>query len=196
MGGTQTDVAVVSGGRPVIQARGALCRPHWRNDGRSRLRAAPAVSGGDSGGLRPATIGLCVGPARPSLSCRAPAALPHSRAASAPPSTSAGASVAFAFPANPDSRRPPSSISRRRTGVWYASGPGARKCPRSCPHRRVSGAGAVSLAVRGLRPLAAFTPSYAMPDARTGNRDGPRGAAECGAPSSPPDAARAPRARG
>src|ERR1700719_2826052 len=160
MGGTTTDVAVVSGGRPVISGEGALVGA-WRTMVEA-VDVRTSGLGGDSEVHFDRQHRLCVGPRK---------AMPLSLLAhSFPPALAQLRSIAqlerlpahpaqFAF-RNPD-RAAPEHLSAVERRVWEALG----LEPRQVSEVVRSGAGLEALrrlADAGLATLAAFTPSDAM----------------------------------
>ncbi|HEV7612979.1 MAG TPA: hydantoinase/oxoprolinase family protein [Steroidobacteraceae bacterium] len=160
MGGTTTDIAIVSGGRPVISGEGALVGA-WR----TMVEAVDVRTtglGGDSEVHFDRQHRLCVGPRK---------AMPLSLLAQSFPSALACLRVIaelerlpayptqFAF-RNPD-RSLPAHLSSLERRVWDALGLEPR--PVSDVVRSGSGLEALRrLADAGLATLAAFTPSDAM----------------------------------
>lgn len=160
MGGTTTDVAVVSGGRPVISGEGALVGV-WRTMVEA-VDVRTSGLGGDSEVHFDRQHRLCVGPRKAMplslLAHSFPAALTQLRSMAElerPP----------AFPAqfalrNPD-RAAPAHLSALERRVWDALS--AEPRPVSDVARSGSGMEALRrLADAGLATLAAFTPSDAM----------------------------------
>src|SRR3981189_2006088 len=160
MGGTTTDVAVVSGGRPVISGEGALGGA-WR----TRVEAVDVRTsglGGDSEVHFDRQHRLCVGPRKAMpLSLLAhgfPAALAQLRSI-AELERLPSHPTQFAF-RNPD-RAIPAQLSAVERRVWEA----LDLEPRQVSEVVRSGAGLEALrrlADAGLATLAAFTPSDAM----------------------------------
>src|SRR6202167_2478339 len=160
MGGTTTDVAVVSGGRPVINGEGALVGA-WRTMVEA-VDVRTSGLGGDSEVYFDRQHRLCVGPRKAMplslLAHSFPAALAHLR-------SMAELERLPAFPAqfalrNPDPTAPGhlSALERR---VWDALS--AEPRPVSEVARSGTGMEALRrLADAGLATLAAFTPSDAM----------------------------------
>jgi len=160
MGGTTTDIAVVSGGRPVISGEGALVGA-WRTMVEA-VDVRTSGLGGDSEVYFNRQHRLCVGPRK---------AMPLSLLAQSFPAALAWLkSIAelerlpdhptqFAF-RNPD-RAPPAHLSALERRVWDALDLEPR--PVSAAVRSGSGLEALRrLADAGLATLAAFTPSDAM----------------------------------
>jgi N-methylhydantoinase A/oxoprolinase/acetone carboxylase beta subunit len=160
MGGTTTDIAVVSGGRPVIRAEGALVGV-WRTMVEA-VDVRTSGLGGDSEVYFDRQNRLRVGPRK---------AMPLSLLAHSFPAVVAQLkSIAelerlpdhatqFAF-LNPD-RAPPAHLSALERRVWAALEPAPRQV--SAVVRNASGLEALRrLADAGLVTLAAFTPSDAM----------------------------------
>ena len=178
MGGTTTDVAVVSGGRPVISGEGALVGA-WRTMVEA-VDVRTSGLGGDSEVYFDRQHRLCVGPRKAMplslLAHSFPGALAQLR-------SMAELERLPAFPAqfafrNPD-RTAPAHLSALERRVWEA----LRAEPRPVSEAARSGAGMEALrrlADAGLATLAAFTPSDAMHvlDRQTGWC---REAAGCGA---------------
>src|ERR1700691_124174 len=178
MGGTTTDIAVVSGGRPVIRAEGALVGG-WR----TMVQAVDVRTiglGGDSEVGFDRQLKLKVGPRK---------AMPLSLLAHAFPETledlRALAELAhlpefatqFAF-RNPD-REAPAHLSSLERRIWSSLDSRPRRV--SAAVRNASGLeGLRRLADAGLVTLAAFTPSDAM-HVLDVQRGWCREAAECGA---------------
>jgi N-methylhydantoinase A/oxoprolinase/acetone carboxylase beta subunit len=160
MGGTTTDIAVVTGGRPVINGEGALV-----GDWRTMVEAVDVRTsglGGDSEVHFDRQHRLRVGPRK---------AMPLSLLVhSFPAALACLKSIAqlerlpayptqFAF-RNPD-RAPPAHLSALERRVWEALEPGPRQV--SSVVRSGSGLEALRrLADAGLATLASFTPSDAM----------------------------------
>jgi N-methylhydantoinase A/oxoprolinase/acetone carboxylase beta subunit len=160
MGGTTTDVAVVSGGRPVISGEGALVGA-WRTMVEA-VDVRTSGLGGDSEVYFDRQHRLCVGPRKAMplslLAHRFPAALAQLRSVAELERLPAHPAQ-FAF-RNPDRALPPqvSAVERR---VWEA----LALEPRQVSEVVRSGAGLEALrrlADAGLATLAAFTPSDAM----------------------------------
>src|ERR1700691_681239 len=160
MGGTTTDIAVVSGGRPVISGEGALVGA-WR----TMVEAVDVRTcglGGDSEVYFDRQHRLCVGPRKAMplslLAHSFPAALTQLR-------SMAELERLPAFPAqfalrNPD-RTAPGHLSALERRVWDALS--AEPRPVSEVARSGTGMEALRrLADAGLATLAAFTPSDAM----------------------------------
>ena len=178
MGGTTTDVAVVSGGRPVINADGALIGG-WR----TMVEAVDMRTcglGGDSEVSIDRHAELIVGPRKAMplslLAATHPAVLEELRASAElerPPEYAS--QCAFR---NPE-REAPKHLARSERAVWEALT--AEPRPLSALVRNASGREALRrLADTGLATIAGFTPSDAMHvlGRQTGwNRE----AAECGA---------------
>ncbi len=160
MGGTTTDIAIVSGGRPVISAEGALVGG-WRTMVEA-VDVRTSGLGGDSEVGFDRQTRMTVGPRKAMPLCLLahgfPAALAQLRAIAElerPPDYP----TEFAY-RNPDRTAPPhlSALERR---VWDALGLEPR--PVSTIVRNDSGLEALRrLADAGLATLAAFTPSDAM----------------------------------
>src|ERR1700691_5612980 len=160
MGGTTTDVAVVSGGRPVISGEGALVGA-WRTMVEA-VDVRTSGLGGDSEVYFDRQHRLCVGPRKAMplslLAHSFPAALAHLR-------SMAELERLPAFPAqfalrNPD-RTAPAPLSALERRVWDALS--AEPRPVSEVARSGTGMEALRrLADAGLATLAAFTPSDAM----------------------------------
>ena len=160
MGGTTTDIAVVSGGRPVISGEGALIGA-WR----TMVEAVDVRTtglGGDSEVHLDRQHRLFVGPRKAMplslLARRFPDALRHLRSLAElerlPPYA-----TQFAF-RNPD-RAPPAHLSAIERRVWDA----LELAPRHVSEVVRSGSGLDALrrlADAGLAGVAAFTPSDAM----------------------------------
>jgi N-methylhydantoinase A/oxoprolinase/acetone carboxylase beta subunit len=160
MGGTTTDVAVVSGGRPTISGEGALVGA-WRTMVEA-VDVRTSGLGGDSEVHFDRQHRLCVGPRKAMPLCllahRFPAALDQLRSIAElerlPPHP-----AHFAF-RNPD-RAPPAHLSALERRLWEA----LDLHPRQASSVVQSGAGLEALrrlADAGLVTLAAFTPSDAM----------------------------------
>jgi N-methylhydantoinase A/oxoprolinase/acetone carboxylase beta subunit len=178
MGGTTTDIAVVSDGRPVISSEGALVGV-WRTMVEA-IDVRTCGLGGDSEVHFDRQHRLCVGPRK---------AMPLSLLAHSLPTvlaclrSTAELERLPAYPAhftfrNPD-RAPPTHLSAVERRVWDA----LRLEPRPMWEVARSGSGLEALrrlADAGLASIAAFTPSDAMHvlDRQTGWC---REAAECGA---------------
>ena len=178
MGGTTTDIAVVTGGRPVISDQGALVGS-WRTMVEA-VDVRTSGLGGDSETRFDRQFRLRVGPRK---------VMPLSLMAHVFPAVSAQLrSIAelarlpdyatqFAF-RNPD-RRPPEHISSQERRVWEA----LDAEPRRVSTVVRSGAGMEALhrlADAGLATVAGFTPSDAM-HVLDEQHDWCREAAECGA---------------
>jgi N-methylhydantoinase A/oxoprolinase/acetone carboxylase beta subunit len=160
MGGTTTDIAVVSGGRPVINGEGALVGA-WRTMVEA-VDVRTSGLGGDSEVYFDRQHRLCVGPRK---------AMPLSLLAHSFPAVLAclrsiaelerlpDHATQFAF-RNPD-RAPPAHLSALERRVWEALDPEPRQV--STVARSGSGVEALRrLADAGLATVAAFTPSDAM----------------------------------
>jgi N-methylhydantoinase A/oxoprolinase/acetone carboxylase beta subunit len=160
MGGTTTDIAIVSGGRPVISAEGALVGG-WRTMVEA-VDVRTSGLGGDSEVEFDRQTRLTVGPrkamplssARAQLSRGARAAARDRRAR-----TAAGLRDAIRVPQS-RSRMPPEHLSALERRVWDALDLEPRRSRRSCATTRGSSAAAARRC--GLATLAAFTPSDAM----------------------------------
>lgn len=178
MGGTTTDVAVVSGGRPVISGEGALVGA-WRTMVQA-VDVRTSGLGGDSEVHFDRQHRLCVGPRKAMplslLAHSFPAALAQLRSI-------AELERLPAYPAqfalrNPG-RAPPDHLSALERRVWEA----LALEPRQVSEVARSGAGLEALrrlADAGLATLAAFTPSDAM-HVLDRQHGWSREAAECGA---------------
>jgi N-methylhydantoinase A/oxoprolinase/acetone carboxylase beta subunit len=160
MGGTTTDVAVVSSGRPVISGEGALVGA-WRTMVEA-VDVRTSGLGGDSEVNFDRQHRLCVGPRKAMplslLAHSFPAALTQLRLTAALERLPAHPAQ-FAF-RNPD-RAPPPHLSALERRVWDA----LSVEPRPVSDVVRSGAGMEALrrlADSGLATLAAFTPSDAM----------------------------------
>src|SRR6202453_500830 len=160
MGGTTTDVAVVSSGRPVISGEGALVGA-WRTMVEA-VDVRTSGLGGDSEVYFDRQHRLCVGPRKAMplslLAHSFPAALAQLRSIAALERLPAHPAQ-FAF-RNPD-RTPPPHLSGLERRVWDALGAE----PRPVSEVAHSGAGMEALrrlADSGLATLATFTPSDAM----------------------------------
>jgi N-methylhydantoinase A/oxoprolinase/acetone carboxylase beta subunit len=160
MGGTTTDIAVVSDGRPVIRGEGALVGA-WRTMVEA-IDVRTSGLGGDSEVYFDRQHRLCVGPRRAMplslLAHRFPGALVALKSIAEldrlPPYP-----AQFAF-RNPD-REPPTHLSPLERRVWES----LRLEPRPMAEVVRSGSGLEALrrlADAGLATLAAFTPSDAM----------------------------------
>src|SRR5271166_5585274 len=178
MGGTTTDIAIVSGGRPVISAEGALVGG-WRTMVEA-VDVRTSGLGGDSEVHFDRQHRLRVGPRKAMPLCllaqRFPATLAQLRTI-AELERLPDHAVQFAF-RNPG-REPPQHLTAVERRVWEALEPEPR--PVSAVVRSGSGLEALRrLADAGLATLAAFTPSDAMHV--LGRQDGwCVEAAECGA---------------
>jgi N-methylhydantoinase A/oxoprolinase/acetone carboxylase beta subunit len=160
MGGTTTDIAVVSGGRPVISAEGALVGT-WRTMVEA-VDVRTSGLGGDSEVHFDRHHRLCVGPRKAMplalLTHAFPAALDQLKAIAELERLPVHPAQ-FAF-RNPD-RTPPEHCSPTERRVWDALALEPR--PVSAVVRSGSGLEALRrLADAGLATLAAFTPSDAM----------------------------------
>ncbi|MFI4889709.1 MAG: hydantoinase/oxoprolinase N-terminal domain-containing protein [Steroidobacterales bacterium] len=178
IGGTTTDVAVVSGGRPVISAQGALVGG-WRTMVQA-IDVRTCGLGGDSEVLFDRQWRLCAGPRK---------AMPLSLLAHSFPDVLATLQSIAVLERLPDFaslfafRNPERELPAHRAGVearvWAALSPAPR--PVSTLVRNAAGLAALRrLADAGLATIAAFTPSDAMHvlgRQHVWNRD----AAECGA---------------
>jgi len=160
MGGTTTDIAVVSGGRPVIRAEGALVGA-WRTMVEA-VDVRTSGLGGDSEVHFDRQMRLMVGPRKAMplslLAHKFPAALARLRSLAELERLPEHATQ-FAI-RNPD-RAPPAHLSALERRVWDA----LELTPRhvSTVVRSASGLDALRrLADAGLATLAAFTPSDAM----------------------------------
>jgi N-methylhydantoinase A/oxoprolinase/acetone carboxylase beta subunit len=160
MGGTTTDVAVVSGGRPVINGEGALVGA-WRTMVEA-VDVRTSGLGGDSEVRFDRQHRLCVGPRKAMplslLAQKFPAALASLRSI-AELERLPDHPTQFAF-RNPD-RAPPAHLSALERRVWEA----LDSEPRPVSAVVSSGVGLEALrrlADAGLATLAAFTPSDAM----------------------------------
>jgi N-methylhydantoinase A/oxoprolinase/acetone carboxylase beta subunit len=178
MGGTTTDIAVVSGGRPVISDQGALIGV-WRTMVEA-VDVRTSGLGGDSETRFDRQLRLRVGPRKVMpLSLMAqtfPAALPQLRSI-ADLARLPEHATQFAF-RNPD-RAPSADLSTLEHRVWEALGLEPRQV--STVARSGSGLQALHrLADAGLATLAGFTPSDAM-HVLDRQHDWCREAAECGA---------------
>jgi N-methylhydantoinase A/oxoprolinase/acetone carboxylase beta subunit len=160
MGGTTTDIAVVSGGRPVISAEGALVGA-WRTMVEA-VDVRTSGLGGDSEVYFDRQHRLCVGPRKAMplslLAHSFPAALAQLRSIAELERLPAHPTH-FAF-RNPD-REPPAHLSTLERRVWDALGAEPRRSS------EVARSGSSMEALRrladaGLATLAAFTPSDAM----------------------------------
>ena len=160
MGGTTTDIAIVSGGRPVISDQGALVGV-WRTMVEA-VDVRTSGLGGDSETRFDRQLRLRVGPRKAmplSLLARTfPATLAQLRSIAELERLPDNAAQ-FAF-RNPD-RTPPTYLSTLERRVWDALGVEPR--PVSNIVRSGSGLDALHrLTDAGLATLAAFTPSDAM----------------------------------
>lgn len=160
MGGTTTDVAVVSGGRPVISGEGALVGS-WRTMVEA-VDVRTSGLGGDSEVQFDRQHRLCVGPRKAMplslLAHSMPAALPRLREI-AELDRLPSYPTQFAF-RNPD-REAPAHLSPIERRVWQA----LDFEPRQVSEIVRSGSGLEAmrrLADAGLATVAAFTPSDAM----------------------------------
>ncbi len=178
MGGTTTDIAVVSGGRPVISAEGALVGA-WRTMVEA-VDVRTSGLGGDSEVRFDRQHRLRVGPRKAMplslLAHNFPAALVQLRA-TAELERLPDHPTQFAF-RNPD-RAPPAHLSALERRVWEA----LDLQPRAVSSVVRSGSGLEALrrlADAGLATLAAFTPSDAM-HVLDRQQGWCREAAECGA---------------
>ncbi|HWG71889.1 MAG TPA: hydantoinase/oxoprolinase family protein [Steroidobacteraceae bacterium] len=160
MGGTTTDVAVVSGGRPVISAEGALVGA-WRTMVEA-IDVRTSGLGGDSEVYFDRQYRLCVGPRKTMPLCllahRFPGALAQLRSIAELERHPANPTH-FAF-RNPD-REPPAHLSSLERRVWDAL---TLEPQHVAPVVR-SGSGMSALrrlADAGLATIAAFTPTDAM----------------------------------
>jgi N-methylhydantoinase A/oxoprolinase/acetone carboxylase beta subunit len=178
MGGTTTDIAIVSGGRPIISGEGALV-----GDWRTMVEAVDVRTsglGGDSEVFFDRQHRLRVGPRK---------AMPLSLLAHVHPSalallrTTAELERLPSFPAqfalrNPD-RKPPAHLSALERRVWDALDVEPRRAA-DVAHSNAGLEALRRLADAGLATLACFTPSDAMhvlEQQRSWNVE----AAECGA---------------
>jgi N-methylhydantoinase A/oxoprolinase/acetone carboxylase beta subunit len=160
MGGTTTDIAVVSGGRPVISGEGALVGA-WRTMVEA-VDVRTSGLGGDSEVHFDRQHRLCVGPRKAMplslLAQNFPAALQRLRSIAELERLPAYATQ-FAF-RNPD-RSPPAHLSAIERRVWDA----LDLEPRHVSEVVRSGSGLEALrrlADAGLATVAGFTPSDAM----------------------------------
>src|SRR5712671_1229125 len=178
MGGTTTDVAVVSAGRPVIRAEGALVGA-WRTMVEA-VDVRTSGLGGDSEVYFDRQIRLAAGPRK---------AMPLSLLAHTFPNTLAQLRSIAELERLPDyptqfafrtpGRSPPDHLSTIERRVWEA----LALEPRQVSEVARSGAGLEALrrlADAGLATLAAFTPSDAM-HVLDRQQGWSREAAECGA---------------
>jgi N-methylhydantoinase A/oxoprolinase/acetone carboxylase beta subunit len=178
MGGTTTDIAIVSGGQPLISEQGALVGA-WRTMvGAVDVRTSGL--GGDSETRFDRQLRLCVGPRKAMplslLAQTFPATLPLLRSI-AKLERLPDHAAQFAF-RNSD-RAPPTHLSTLERRVWDALDVQPR--PVSSIVRSGSGLDALHrLTDAGLASLAAFTPSDAM-HALGKQQDWCCEAAECGA---------------
>jgi N-methylhydantoinase A/oxoprolinase/acetone carboxylase beta subunit len=178
MGGTTTDIAVVSGGRPLISEQGALVGV-WRTMVEA-VDVRTSGLGGDSETRFDRQVRLRVGPRKVMplslLAQTHPAALAQLRSI-AELARLPDHATQFAF-RNPD-RAPPAHLSALERRVWETLGPLPSHV--STLVRGGSGLDALHrLADAGLITLAAFTPSDAM-HVLDRQQDWCREAAECGA---------------
>jgi N-methylhydantoinase A/oxoprolinase/acetone carboxylase beta subunit len=178
MGGTTTDIAVVSGGRPVISDQGALVGM-WRTMVEA-VDVRTSGLGGDSETRFDRQLRLRVGPRKVmplSLMAHAfPTAQPLLRSI-AELARLPDYATQFAF-RNPE-RRPPEHLSSQERRVWEALDLEPRRV--STLVRSAAGLEALHrLADSGLATVAAFTPSDAM-HVLDRQHDWCREAAECGA---------------
>jgi N-methylhydantoinase A/oxoprolinase/acetone carboxylase beta subunit len=178
MGGTTTDIAVVSGGRPVISDQGALVGM-WRTMVEA-VDVRTSGLGGDSETRFDRQLRLRIGPRKVmplSLMAHAfPTALPLLRSI-AELARLPDYATQFAF-RNPE-RRPPEHLSSQERRVWEALDLEPRRV--STLVRSAAGLEALHrLADSGLATVAAFTPSDAM-HVLDRQHDWCREAAECGA---------------
>jgi N-methylhydantoinase A/oxoprolinase/acetone carboxylase beta subunit len=178
MGGTTTDIAVVSGGRPVIRAEGALVGG-WRTMVQA-IDVRTVGLGGDSEVGFDKQLRLEVGPRKAMplslLAHSFPEALEDLRALAELAHLPEFATQ-FAF-RNPD-RAPPGHLSSLERRIWSSLDSRPRRV--SAAVRNASGLeGLRRLADAGLVTLAAFTPSDAM-HVLDVQRGWCREAAECGA---------------
>ena len=178
MGGTTTDIAVVSGGRPVISDQGALVGM-WRTMVEA-VDVRTSGLGGDSETRFDRQLRLRVGPRKVmplSLMAHAfPTALPLLQSI-AELARLPDYATQFAF-RNPE-RRPPEHLSSQERRVWEALDLEPRRV--STLVRSAAGLEALHrLADSGLATVAAFTPSDAM-HVLDRQHDWCREAAECGA---------------
>ncbi|MGO9933593.1 MAG: hydantoinase/oxoprolinase N-terminal domain-containing protein [Steroidobacteraceae bacterium] len=178
MGGTTTDIAVVSGGRPVISEQGALVGV-WRTMVEA-VDVRTSGLGGDSETRFDRQFELRVGPRKVMPLCLMahsfPAALGQLRAL-AELARLPDHATKFAF-RNPD-RAPSAHLSPLERRIWEALDIEPRQV--SAVVRSGSGLEALHrLADAGLATLAAFTPSDAM-HVLDEQHDWCREAAECGA---------------
>ncbi len=178
MGGTTTDVAVVSAGRPVVNAEGALIGG-WR----TMVEAVDVRTcglGGDSEVGFDRDMRFCVGPRKAMplslLAANHPAVLEELRSIAALERLPEYPSQ-FVF-RNPD-RETPAHLTRHEREIWEAVTPAPRRV--SAVVKNGAGLQALRrLADAGLATIAAFTPSDAMHV--LGRQQGwSREAGECGA---------------
>ena len=160
MGGTTTDVAVVSGGRPVVNGDGALIGG-WRTMVQA-IDVRTAGLGGDSEVHFNRDARLCVGPRKAMplslLAWQRPALLADLAAVAAQDSLPDYASQ-YAL-RNPD-RAAPAHLGAVERRVWDALGHEPRRVAEVV--RNAAGLGALRrLSDAGLATHAAFTPSDAM----------------------------------
>jgi N-methylhydantoinase A/oxoprolinase/acetone carboxylase beta subunit len=178
MGGTTTDIAVVTGGRPAISDQGALVGS-WRTMVEA-VDVRTSGLGGDSETRFDRQFRLRVGPRKVmplSLMVHVFPALSAQLRAIAELARLPDYATQFAF-RNPD-RRPPEHISSQERRVWEALDVEPRRV--STIVRSGSGLEALHrLADAGLATVAAFTPSDAM-HVLDRQHDWCREAAECGA---------------
>ena len=160
MGGTTTDVAIVYGGRPVINAAGALVGG-WRTMVEA-VDVRTSGLGGDSEVHLGRRAEFCVGPRKAMPLCllchRFPEALAHLRAV-AELERLPDHPAQFAF-RNPD-REVPAELADLERSVWHALALEPRRM--ASVVRNAAGLAALRrLADAGLATIAAFTPSDAM----------------------------------
>ncbi len=160
MGGTTTDVAVVSAGRPVISGEGALVGA-WRTMVEA-VDVRTSGLGGDSEVYFDRQHRLCVGPRKAMplslLAHSFPAALDALRSVAALERLPAHPAH-FAF-RNPG-RTPPAHLSALERRVWEALGAEPRRVSEAA-HSGSAMEALRRLTDAGLATLAAFTPSDAM----------------------------------
>lgn len=160
MGGTTTDVAVVSAGRPVISGEGALVGA-WRTMVEA-VDVRTSGLGGDSEVYFDRQHRLCVGPRKAMplslLAHSFPAALEALRCVAALERLPAHPAH-FAF-RNPG-RTPPAHLSALERRVWEALGAEPRRVSEAA-HSGSAMEALRRLTDAGLATLAAFTPSDAM----------------------------------
>jgi N-methylhydantoinase A/oxoprolinase/acetone carboxylase beta subunit len=178
MGGTTTDIAVVSGGRPVIRAEGALVGG-WRTMVEA-VDVRTSGLGGDSEVYFDRHLRLCIGPRKAMPLCLLAHTFPHMLAELKALTEFAHLpeyATQFAF-RNPD-REAPAHLSSIEARVFGALNLAPRQV--SSVVRNAAGLAALRrLADAGLATLAAFTPTDAMHV--LGRQQGwSREAAECGA---------------